>query len=234
MNKILLFQPPETHDCSYLDGEQSRSVYVDPRADLDGTTLTLLSLNGFRRSGRLMYRPACPTCSACLPVRIRLNDFLPSRSHKRTERRNNDLTLEVSMPDGSAECYELYERYISERHRDGDMYPPGEQQYQDFLVSDFGTTRFLKVRHQEKLIACMVFDMLEDGLSAVYSFFDPDEQERSLGTWLILQLNHIALGLGLHYNYLGYYVRESRKMTYKRKFAPLDALIDGKWTLLSP
>ncbi|MAD43993.1 MAG: arginyltransferase [Oceanospirillaceae bacterium] len=234
MNKILLFQPPETHSCSYLEGQQSRSLYVDPRAELDGHTLTLLSLNGFRRSGRLMYRPACPDCHACLPVRIRVNEFLPSRSQKRTLRRNRDLTLEVTRPDSSEETYRLYERYISERHQDGDMYPPSEQQYDDFLASDFGTTAFLKARKNGRLVACMVFDQLEDGLSSVYSFYDPDEQDRSLGTWLILQANYLAHGLALPYNYLGYLVHESKKMAYKRKFVPLDALIDGKWTLLSP
>jgi len=234
MNKILLFQPPDTHSCSYLEGQQSRSLYVDPRAELEPDTLTLLSLNGFRRSGRLMYRPACPDCSACLPVRIRLREFMPSQSQKRTKKKNAGLTMEVSLPEASEETYALYARYINERHADGDMFPPSEQQFNDFLASDFGTTRFLKARLNGKLIACIVFDLLDDGLSSVYSFYDPDEQSRSLGTWLVLQLNDLALSLNLPYNYLGYLVHGSRKMEYKRNFAPLDVLLDGKWSLLSP
>jgi len=234
VNKILLFQPTDTHDCSYLPGQQSRSLYVDPRATLDERTLTLLSLNGFRRSGRLLYRPACPTCNACRPVRIRVRDALLSRSQRRTLRKNTDLTLEVSQPLNTDEAYSLYERYIRERHADGEMFPPSRQQYEDFLISGYDTTRFLLARQREKLIACMVFDLLEDGLSSVYCFYDPDEQPRSPGTFLILTLSNIVQNLGLPFNYLGYYVHGSRKMEYKRQFFPLEEYIDGQWRLLSP
>lgn len=234
MNKILLFQPPETHACSYLPGQQSRSLYVDPRAQLDDESLTLLSLNGFRRSGRLLYRPACPECNACRAVRLRVKEMLPPRNQRRIIKKSQDLTLEVIPPDSGDEFYRLYERYIHERHADGDMYPPGRAQYEDFLVSDYGSTRFLTARLRGRLLACMVFDILGDGLSAVYCFYDPDEQHRSPGTFMILTLSRIAAALGLPYNYLGYYVHGSRKMEYKRQFFPLEEYSDNRWQLLSP
>ncbi|WP_430462545.1 arginyltransferase [Thalassolituus sp. LLYu03] len=232
MNKILLFQPPDTHDCSYLPDMQSRSLYADPRIELDASALTLLSLNGFRRSGRLVYRPNCPGCEACIAVRIRAHELLCSRTQLRTLKRNSDLELSVEIPGRRDEIYGLYERYINERHADGDMYPAAEKQFDDFLASDFGTTRYLVARKQGKLIACMVFDVLEDGLSAVYCFFDPDEVARSLGSFLIVRLTQLAAAVRLPYNYLGYYVRGSRKMEYKVQYAPLEQLIDGHWQLL--
>lgn len=234
MNKILLFQPPDTHDCSYLADRQSRSLYVDPRLELNSEQLTLLSLNGFRRSGRLVYRPDCPGCSACIPVRLRAADLVLSRNQQRVLKRNRDLTLEVASPGLSEEVYSLYERYITGRHGDGDMYPPGEKQFEDFLASDFGTTRYLLARHKGRLIGCMVFDVLDDGLSAVYCFYDPDEQSRSIGTLMILRLTQLCAGLHLPFNYLGYFVWGSRKMEYKRQFFPLEQLSDGRWQLLSP
>ncbi len=234
MNKILLFQPPETHVCSYLPGQRSRSLYVDPRAQLDDESLTLLSLNGFRRSGRLLYRPACPACNACRAVRLRVKDMQLPRNQRRIMKKNQDLTLEVIQPDSGEEFYRLYERYINERHADGDMYPPDRAQYEDFLVNDYGSTRFLTARLRGHLLACMVFDILGDGLSAVYCFYNPDEQARSPGTFMILTLSRIAAALGLPYNYLGYYVHGSRKMEYKRQFFPLEEYSDNRWQLLSP
>lgn len=234
MKKILLFQPPETHDCSYLPGKQSRSVYADPRVDFDEDTLTLLSLNGFRRSGRLLYKPSCPDCNACIPVRIRVNEARTNRNQRRIIKRNSDLTLAVSEPVNDPEVYALYQRYICERHSDGDMYPPSKQQFTDFLGSDYGTTRYLTARKNNRLIACMVFDILNDGLSSVYCFYDPDEEARSPGTFLILRLTQMAALSDLPFNYLGYFVRGCRKMEYKRHFSPIEQLADGHWQLLSP
>lgn len=229
---LMLFQPPDTHPCSYLPGQHSRSLYVDPREELDTDTLTLLSQNGFRRSGRLLYRPDCPGCSACQSVRLRCRDFLPDRSQKRVLKRNRRWQLSVQMPIYTPELYHLFERYIRERHADGDMFPPTPEQFQDFLCSDFGTTRFLLAHQEEQLVACMVFDVLQDGLSAVYCFYRPEAEQDSPGTCMILRLTQLALGLGLPYNYLGYYVAGSRKMDYKHRFRPLETWIDSRWQLL--
>ena len=224
---ILLFQPPETHTCSYLPEQQARSLYADPREDLDQETLTLLSMNGFRRSGRLLYRPDCPNCNACQSVRVIVSGVNLNRTQKRILKRNRDLRISVSTPD--AYCYTLFERYINSRHADGDMYPADQEQFRDFLLRDFGTTRFLLAHHQDRLIACMVFDLLLDGVSSVYCFYDPDEEQRSPGTFMILTLNAIAQALHKPYNYLGYYVMGSRKMAYKQHFRPQEVWVDGRW-----
>lgn len=233
MKKIMLFQPPETHNCSYLEDQQSRSLYVDPRAELDQETLTLLSLNGFRRSGRLVYRPDCPACSACISVRLRVKDFKLSRSQRRILNKNTDLQLCIEKPSDSDEMYALFEQYINAQHADGDMYPPSRRQFTDFLVSDFGTTDFLTARLGGKLVACMVFDHLQDGLSAVYCFYSDELPQRSLGTLMILRLTQLCQPLGLPFNYLGYLVNGSRKMSYKRQFVPLEAYRAGQWSLLN-
>lgn len=233
MKRIMLFQPPETHRCSYLEDQQSRSLYVDPRAELDQETLTLLSLNGFRRSGRLVYRPDCPACTACIPVRLRAEDFQPTRSQRRILNRNTDLQLRIEKPSNSDEMYYLFEQYITAQHADGDMYPPSRKQFRDFLVSDFGTTGFLTARLGDKLLACMVFDHLQDGLSAVYCFYSDELRHRSLGTLMILRLTQLCQSLGLPFNYLGYLVNGSRKMNYKRQFVPLEGYRSGIWSLLT-
>jgi len=224
---IMLFQPPETHDCSYLPERQARSLYVDPREPMDPDTLTLLSQNGFRRSGRLLYRPDCPSCNACQSVRLRAAEFCPNRTQQRILKRNRDLRLSVSLPD--AQTYPLFERYINLRHADGDMYPASPEQFSDFLLSDFGTTRFLLAHREDKLVACMVFDVLKDGLSSVYCFYDPDEEQRSPGTFMTLTLTRMTMALRLPFNYLGYYVEGSRKMQYKAQFQPQEIWHEGRW-----
>ena len=231
MKKIMLFQPPETHTCSYLEEQQSRSLYVDPRAELDNETLTLLSQNGFRRSGRLLYRPDCPSCSACIPVRLRVADFTPSRSQRRIINKNTDIELQIQAPSDSDELFRLFEQYINTHHADGDMYPPSRRQYRDFLVSDFGTTRLMTARLQGELVACMVFDQLQDGLSAVYCFYSDQWPQRSLGTFMILRLSQLCLANKRPFNYLGYLVSGCRKMNYKRQFMPLEAYQNGQWLL---
>lgn len=229
-----LLQPTDTHPCSYLPGRIARSCYVDPSETLDQQALTLLSLNGFRRSGQLLYRPDCPGCTACQSVRLRLRDFHPNRNQRRILRRNRDLRLSVAQPQQAGHAgYDLFERYINIRHADGDMYPASPEQFADFLLSDFGTSYFLLAHWGDQLLACMVFDVLLDGLSSVYCFYEPDEEKRSLGTFMILSLNQLAQGLSLPYNYLGYYVEGSRKMDYKANFGPLEAWQSHHWQPLT-
>lgn len=224
-----LFQPNETHTCAYLSDQQSRSLYVDPNTELNQHDLSLLSYNGFRRSGRLVYRPNCPNCNACQSVRIISAQFQPNKSHKRILHKNLDLTLSVCTPRSSSEIYQLYQRYIDQRHANGDMYPASVRQFDDFLCSDYGNTGFLLAHHQQQLLACMVFDVLDDGLSAVYCFFAPEEQRRSLGSLMLIRLTQLSHALHLPYNYLGYYIKNSDKMSYKRHFQPLEVFKDRQW-----
>ena len=229
MKQIRVFLPHESHTCSYLPQFRSRSLYVDPRIDLSQEELSLLNQNGFRRSGKVVYRPECPNCNACTPLRILTDDLNFSRSQKRIMKRNRDLELRVESPVDGALHYPIYENYIIQRHSDGDMFPPSFDQYQGFLLEDFGTTRFLCAYKDNRLLAALVFDQLDDGLSSVYCFFDPDQSKRSPAMFLILSLSTISNQLGLPYNYLGYQVDGCQKMAYKSQFSPLEALIDDEW-----
>lgn len=229
---IKLFQETTTHNCSYLAGQQSRNLFVDPTTPMDSDLLDSLNLNGFRRSGKMLYRPHCPSCNACKAARVLSKRFRPRKSQKRIIKRNFDIQLSVANPADTAEYYALYERYINLRHYDGEMYPPTERQFADFLCSDFGNTRFLLAHKNGQLIACMVFDVLSDALSAVYCFYDPELEERSLGSFMILSLIRLSQSLEMPYNYLGYWVKDCQKMDYKKKYRPLEVFSENHWQRL--
>ncbi|MFN3587131.1 MAG: arginyltransferase [Moraxellaceae bacterium] len=217
------------HACSYLPGEQAITLFADPKSRMDRRVYTELSDLGFRRSGNYVYRPHCATCQACVPVRIPVATFRPNRQQSRVWKRNHDLR--VVARDGSFReaHYALYERYIAARHHDGDMYPPSAEQYASFLTSDWSDTCFYEFHAGEKLVAVAVCDVMENGLSAVYTFYDPEEERRSLGTYAILWQIEEARRIGLPSLYLGYWIKNSRKMNYKIGFRPIELLINNEW-----
>ena len=174
------------HRCSYLEGEEATTLFVDPRQKLSPELYTQLSLLGFRRSGDHVYRPHCARCSACIASRVRVNDFTPNRTQKRVQRRNADLRLERSESILDDEAYNLYRYYIESRHADGDMYPPEREQYESFLNDGLGCANYYRLYLGDRLVAVTVADKMLDGLAAIYTFFDPDESHRSLGTEAIL------------------------------------------------
>jgi arginyl-tRNA--protein-N-Asp/Glu arginylyltransferase len=229
LRSISLFTPGETHDCPYLDDRQALSQYVDPRLELNEFELSTLSRLGFRRSGKLLYRPACPGCMECLPVRLPVNEFVLSKNMKRLVKRSQSWTLQVVEPNDADRYYDLYERYITERHRDGDMFPPSRKTFSEFLAEDFGNTRFLTATEGDELVGVLVFDQFDDGLSSVYCFYAPEREKDSIGTTLIIRLSQLTKSLGLPYNYLGYYVNGCRKMDYKTRFKPIEVLQSGSW-----
>lgn len=229
MSKILLVRPKDSHDCSYLQDRQARFDYVDPTQYLTDEEIYHLSLLGFRRSGYLFYRPACETCQACTSVRLRSDNLRISRNMKRILKRSERWQWSVSAPTDSQEFYALFEEYINQRHHDGGMYPASLTTYREFLVSDHGSTRFLNLHAEGRLIATMVFDQLPDGLSSVYCFYDPSFESFSIGTLMILRLTQMAAGLGLPFNYLGYWVRDCAQMNYKGRFSPLEFYKNGAW-----
>lgn len=229
MKSIRVFCPEDLHECAYLPGQDARSMYVDPGLALTTRDLTLLSYNGFRRSGQLVYKPNCPDCNACTSVRIRLADLHCSRSQKRVLKRNRDLSLCVESSSQGEQHYPVYQKYIQQRHSDGDMFPPTIEQYRNFLLEDYGSTFFLSAYDKDALVSSLVFDTLDDGLSAVYCFFDPDYQQRSPAVFMILTLSQLASGLGKPFHYLGYHISNCNKMSYKTQFAPLEAFISGRW-----
>lgn len=217
------------HRCSYLEGEEATTLFIDPRQPVDQTLYSNLSILGFRRSGNHIYRPHCNHCNACIPARVPVEDFRPNRSQRRCARRNEDLKVSVRDCISNDESYALYDRYIRARHADGDMYPPDRDQFESFLNNPWGCTEYLEFRDGDTLVAVAVVDRMLDGLSAIYTFYDPDAENRGLGRYAILwQIEHCRQQ-GLPYVYLGYWIRNCRKMAYKADYQPLEALINNQW-----
>lgn len=225
----LKFYATQPHDCSYLEQQQAVTLFLDPAEPIDEEVYGRLSELGFRRSGDHLYRPHCPRCKACVPARIPVELFTPNKQQKRIYKRNQDLQVERRPPRLTDEIYQLYSRYINTRHADGDMYPPSEQQFSSFLVSDSPFCEFNEFRLDGRLLAVAVTDRLANGLSAVYTFFDPDEPRRSLGRYAILWQIEEARRSELPALYLGYWIRNCRKMNYKTEYRPLEMLINQRW-----
>jgi arginine-tRNA-protein transferase len=218
------------HRCSYLEGEEATTLFIDPRQNVDQTLYSNLSMLGFRRSGNHIYRPHCSHCNACVPARIPVADFQPNRNQRRCSKRNGDLEVQARRGIiGDDESYALYDRYIRQRHADGDMYPPDRDQFESFLNDPWDCTEYLQFRKEGRLIAVAVVDVMIDGLSAIYTFYDPDEDARSLGRYAILWQVERCREEGLPYVYLGYWIRSCRKMAYKADYQPLEVLINNQW-----
>lgn len=219
------------HACSYLDRRLARSVFVDPQLPLDAARYgTLLDL-GFRRSGNYVYRPACSACQECRPVRVPVADFAPDRAQRRCRARNADLRLapESALDD---EHFALYRRYLQARHPAGGMDPDDREAFHGFLSSTWGTAEIIAARDPRgRLLAGGVVDRVPRGLSAVYTWFEPAEERRGLGTFMILAEIERTRALGLPYLYLGYWVAGSPTMDYKRSFRPLEVLGPQGWRL---
>lgn len=220
------------HACSYLDGQEATTLFIDPQAKVDHALYSHLSDLGFRRSGDHIYRPRCQTCKACIPVRIPVHQFKPTRQQKRCWAHNLDLQVKIANSLDLARYYPLYARYITQRHADGDMYPPSEDQLVNFLKPAVEqSTDYLEFWLQDELVAVAVSDRLAQGLSAIYTFYSPAEnlQHRSLGVLAVLYQIQRAQELGLPYLYLGYWIRDCKKMAYKSHYQPLELLIDQAW-----
>jgi arginine-tRNA-protein transferase len=189
-----------------------------------------LSRAGFRRSHNIAYAPVCPGCQACVPIRVVSEEFTPDRTQRRILRANADLTISEMPARATAEQFTLFQRYQKNRHADGDMAAMGYYDYRAMIEDTPISTGILEFRDaRDRLLGACLTDWLADGLSAVYSFFDTDEDKRSLGTFAVLWLIGRARSLGLPYVYLGYWVPESRKMAYKARFRPSEILISGAW-----
>ena len=229
----LKFYATQPHDCSYLEEEQAVTLFLDPQQHADEQTYARLSELGFRRSGEHLYRPHCSQCKACVPARIPVDHFTPNSQQKRIYKRNRYLQVTATKPRLTDEIYQLYSRYIAARHADGDMYPPSREQFRSFLVSDSHFCEFNEFRLDGRLLAVAVTDRLSNGLSAVYSFFDPEESRRSLGRYAILWQVEEARRTGLPAVYLGYWIRNCRKMSYKTEYRPLEMLLSQRWVCVT-
>ncbi|PKG77303.1 arginyltransferase [Shewanella sp. Actino-trap-3] len=214
-------------DCNYIEGNKEQLLVIQ-EPQVDAALFEQLLAMGFRRNGNAIYKPRCPNCQACQSIRLNVNDFVLSKRQKRTLKNNRDLHWKVSHT-SRPEHYILYQRYINERHSDGPMFPASQSQYDDFLLSDWLPPMYIEVFYHEKLIAVAVTDDMAQSYSAIYSYFDPDYAERSLGSLMILIQCQLAKSLGKRFLYLGYQIDQNRKMSYKRQYRPYQILTALGW-----
>ena len=219
----------QAHPCSYLPDKEATTIFIDPDYQHSQHSYSVLSEQGFRRSGDHVYKPQCQSCNACMACRVRAHDFKPNRSQRRVFKANKDLTVSVAEQLDMERYFPLYERYINQRHSDGDMYPASQDQLESFLTQAWGTTRYIEFSSPKKLLAVAVVDFLDDAMSAIYTFFDPEENSRSLGNLAILWQLQYAKRLAIPWVYLGYWIKDCDKMNYKQRYQPLQIHHLGEW-----
>jgi len=226
--------PTGMHPCSYLPALIARNAVVDPEYKMTPEVYNYLIQNGFRRSGEQVYRPYCHTCEECITTRIPVADFKRSRSQKRNWRLNQDLHVTISTDGFKEEYLSLYQRYLENRHDSMDA-----EGVENFLLADWCNIEFIefysidKTNNRQKLIGVAVTDVIKSGLSAVYTFYDPEEgNKRSLGVFAVLWQIDYANKQGKKYVYPGFWIKDCRKMNYKTRYQPIEGLKQGKWILL--
>lgn len=240
-NKISFCAPLEFKitraiECPYLDFKMEQRL----AADITGRPWDhdTLARAGFRRIENWIYKPVCSDCAACIPVRIPSGNgadggLRVSRNQRRVLNRNKDLVRTVLSNVSTLEHFELFTEYLNSRHNDGQMADMDFNSYTAMVASSPIDTRLIEYRAHGAVAGIMMVDIQDDGLSAVYSFFDPEQAERSIGTFMVLDCAALAYEMGLGYVYLGYYVKDSTKMRYKSRFSPSEHLIKGCWTPIS-
>ena len=227
----LQFYLTAPYPCSYLPTPLARSQVATPSFLIGTPVYSELVRRGFRRSGTFTYRPRCDDCRACVPVRVVVNDFVPNRSQRRAARHHRNLEISLHPLQDSEEHFGLYQRYQSARHQGDGMDSDSPEQYRNFLLQSHVDSTLVEFREGGMLRMVSLIDILDDGLSSVYTFYDPDVAQSSFGTYNVLWQIELCRKLELDYLYLGYWIKESAKMAYKVNFRPLQGLIDGEWKL---
>ncbi|MFA5370371.1 MAG: arginyltransferase [Sideroxydans sp.] len=221
------------YPCSYLPQQEARSQVATPAFLITPKVYTELVHHGFRRSGSFTYRPRCGSCQQCVPVRVMVDEFRPSRAQRRSWKRHHALRVEILPLQDKAEYFALYERYQRTRHSNGSMAENTPEQYRNFLLQSHVDSLLVEFREHGELRMVSVVDVLGDGLSAVYTFYDPDIAQTSFGIFSVLWQIELCRKLQLPYLYLGYWIRASHKMSYKINFPPLQGLRNGEWARLT-
>ena len=224
-------------DCPYLENQVERKLFTALYGSNSRRLNNSLSKQGFRRSQNVLYRPSCSNCNACMSARIPSSEFKPSKSQKRILLRNEDIVRVINPPLATDQQYDLFKRYINLRHPDGGM---SDMDADDFaaMIEETNVDSKIIEYYTDKngtleLVSFSLVDLLDDGISMVYSVFNPDFNERSLGTYMIIDHNALALEMRLKFVYLGYWVKGSSKMDYKKKFSPLEVYSYDKWICAS-
>ena len=221
------------HECSYLEQRNAQFAYIHPDFSLTNDHYSQLISQGFRRSGNHVYQPHCTSCKQCVPARLAVADFKASRQQRRTLKKNTNIGVKIKPARFEQAHFELFQYYQQSRHADGEMVNTTQENYINFLSSDWCNTLFVEFSCNNELAGVAVVDLLDNALSAVYTFFDPKFSARSLGVYAVLwQIEH-AKSLGLEWLYLGYWIENCQKMSYKSNYQPLQGLVDNQWHLLS-
>jgi len=230
----LSFYVTPPHECPYGKEQQATTLFLTPEIRPQEGYYQLLIEKGFRRSGDHIYRPHCGECKECISVRLNVKNFIPNKQQKRCGKKGKRFTKKISPATYDDEHYQLYAKYIEDRHQDGDMYPPSIEQYKDFLFCDWLNTQYLDFIEPTtgKLIACCVFDELKTGPSAIYTFFDPEYAKFSPGRLAILSLIDKALHGNQEHVYLGYWISSCQKMSYKGEYRPIECFSNEQWVNL--
>lgn len=217
------------HPCAYFEDRVCQNVVPDPKIAMQADAYDQLAIIGFRRSGDHVYRPHCPDCQDCVPCRIRVASFKPTRSQRRCMKRNSEVICQQVKAEFTPEYYQLYKKYLNIRHADGDMKNPSEADFTNFLVCDWSHSHFLTFRENDQLLAIAVIDKVANGYSAVYTFYDPELSDRGLGIFAILQQIKQCQQHRLPYLYLGYWINQHPKMHYKVGFDSIELFKDNHW-----
>lgn len=221
------------HQCSYLENETTTLYIIDPQFSMNSAFYGGLLAQGFRRSGDMVYRPGCEKCHACIPARIPATYYKANRSQKRTCKVNRDIDIRYRSQAGFSDVhFELYNRYLESRHQESGMAEHTQEQMEQFLGCSWGETELIEGWLDDQLVMVAVTDRTPNALSALYTFFDPQLHKRSLGTFGILCQLERCTQLGLPWLYLGYWIENCRKMSYKQAFKPIELLQEGEWSFL--
>lgn len=226
------FRITPEHECSYLDDHDAITLFVDPNYPVTMSQYSALAKLGFRRSGSHIYRPHCTDCGLCIPVRVPVEEFKANRSQRRNIKLNHDIAINVIDASFKNEHYDLYRRYMKGRHAGGGMDNDEPDSYESLITADWSLSKLLEFRLDEKLIMVAVIDIFDDGISAVYTFFDPAYSNRGLGVFGILSEIEYIKSLKLDWLYLGYWNPKTNKMSYKSNYQPMEFFDGQDWQWL--